>query len=157
MWSTVRWGRKWGGRSTLNSQHASCKQLAVNDPNKDRTGVNLDYLTVCDFENVSWFGKDALKRETMEVEETGEKRTSWYDTFCIYFASTLGCSVTNWCWKISVLINRTSCCKCKFSVCHQHNYRTRYIFVRLVEQKLLLMYFARARRINKLFKCTLPT
>lgn len=29
----------------------------------------------------------------MEVEETGEKRTSWYDTFCIYYASTLGCDM----------------------------------------------------------------
>lgn len=151
MWSTVRWGRKWGGRSTLNSQHASCKQLAVKDPNKERTGVNLDYLTICDFENVSWFGKDALKRETMEVEETGEKRTSWYDTFCIYYASTLGCDMLQIgaekypCWLIVL-----------FCVCHQHDYKT-YIFVRHVEQKLILMHFARARRINKSLECTLPT
>lgn len=87
----------------------------------------------------------------MEVEETGEKRTSWYDTFCIYYASTLGCDMLQIgaekypCWLIVL-----------FCVCHQHDYKT-YLFVRHVEQKLILMHFARARRINKSLECTLPT
>lgn len=88
----------------------------------------------------------------MEVEETGEKRTSWYDTFYIYYASTLGCYMLQigaekyprWLSVLHVVsLNFLFVTSIITKLIH-----VTYLYD-IVEQKLILMYFARAWRINK--------
>lgn len=83
MWSIVRWGRKWWGRSALNSDEL----CANNSPCVTET-QRPDKIWTVSIPLLFWerllVWRCIEDKEKMDVEETGETRTSWYVTFYIH-------------------------------------------------------------------------
>lgn len=74
-------------------KRAPCKQLAAW---ADIVWSVARIWIISPFENLPlWFCEDALKREKMEVEETGETRSSWYDGSCILLSCFYGLTDEN--------------------------------------------------------------